>query len=132
MFKTKAEKNAYKAGIKKGRNGGEVWKSKNHAKKKRKKINPLERYTVKNKRSGKYIFPQNRNRYIVTTHFDDAIDDSKYLYTQFASSKGEALAKAKEREAFDRKIAEHSLVNIYSDIIGPEQKKYKIKRRYFQ
>ena len=126
MFKTKAEKNAYKAGIKKGRNGGTVWKSKKQIKK---KINPLERYTFKNKRSGKHIFPQNRNRYIVTTHFEDAIDDSKYSYTQFASSKGEALAKAKDREAFDRKMADHSLVNIYSDIIGPERKKYKIKRR---
>lgn len=129
MFKTKAEKNAYKAGIKKGRNGGAVWKSKNHAKNKKEKINSLERYTVKNKRSGKHIFPQNRNRYIVTTHFDDAIDDTKYSYTQFASSKGEALAKAKDREAFDRKMADHSLVNIYSDIIGPERKKYKIKRK---
>lgn len=129
MFKTKAEKYAYKAGIKKGRNGGAVWKSKSHAKTKKEKINPLERYTVKNKRSGKYIFPQNRNRYIVTTHFDDAIDDTKYSYTQFASSKGEALAKAKDREAFDRKMADHSLVNIYSDIVGPERKKYKIKRR---
>ena len=129
MFKTRAEKHAYKAGIKKGRKGGTVWKSKNQAKNKKKINNPLERYTFKNKRSGKHIFSQNRNRYIVTTHFDDAIDDAKYSYTQFAPSKGEALAKAKDREAFDRKMADHSLVNIYSDIQGPERKKYKIKRK---
>ena len=128
MFKTRKEKYAYKAGIKKGRKGGKVWKRKKKRANKN-KINPLERYALKNKRSGKYIFPQNRNRYIVETHFEDAIDDSNFSYIQFASSKNEALAKAKDREAFDRKMADHSLVNIHSDIKGPERKKYKIKRK---
>lgn len=34
MFKTRAEKHAYKAGIKKGRKGGRVWQRKRSAKKK--------------------------------------------------------------------------------------------------
>lgn len=34
MFKTKKEKTAYKAGIKKGRKGGKVWHRKKRAKKK--------------------------------------------------------------------------------------------------
>ena len=37
MFKTKAEKNAYKAGIKKGRKGGRVWQRKKKRTKKRTK-----------------------------------------------------------------------------------------------
>ena len=56
MFKTKKEKTAYKAGIKKGRKGGTVWKRKKHAKKskgptKKRKILPVdrERYLVINK-----------------------------------------------------------------------------------
>lgn len=40
MFKTRKEKYAYKAGIKKGRKGGTVWKSKKRAKKKTKVPKP--------------------------------------------------------------------------------------------
>ena len=132
MFKSLKEKHAYKQGIKKGRKGGTVWKSKNKSKsknKKNKKINPLDRYTFKNKRSGKKIFPQNRNRYFVENHFVDYIDDSHYVKSSYHSSLKDAKKEAAKREAEDRKMMDHRLTDVYSTISGPRKAKYKVKKR---
>ena len=113
MFKTKAEKNAYKAGIKKGRRGGTVWKHKNKS--------------VKVKRK---ILPVNRDRYYVENHFVDLVDNVHDINTSYHSSYKAALAQARKQEAHDKKMADHpSIAKTWFTITGPVKGKAKIIKR---
>ena len=82
------------------------------------------------KKLPKYLLPQSRNRYFVSTHFVDHIDNAHYTYSQYAPSKKVAQELAKKREKENLKYKDHSLIDIYSTIERAKvERKYKVKNK---
>ena len=156
MFKTKKEKTAYKAGIKKGRKGGKVWYRKKKRTKKKTKAPKPGAYNMYGRindnlvddRNGPVVFfdpnfrlpdplkkkrkilPIDRDRYYVENHCVDLVDNVHDINTSYHSSYKAALAQARKQEANDKKMADHpSIAKTWFTISGPVKGKAKILKR---